>query len=275
MNIGLILLEKNEGNIGGVKFLIDPDSQAQIQSSFKDCHFTVLGFTAANGQPILCMIILACKVLKMEQEKGRVLPWFHGREVGHPLACTSCLEGIFCNSGKQQKINCRERLSPSQLGFVRSPWINKISRHHQWSSSSLPASWHDRGCTNQPIRTQHRQWTCRNSHGETNQPKMSWEGQRSWLPQQCQFTCQLCPPKDAGCIKTHGGGLHVSRTSQTWNNCPCKSSIVCQIKVTEGSWSSSKETKWGRKVESEGVSGASKGQSELESAWSQDNGELV
>jgi len=179
------------------------------------------------------------------------------------------------NSRKKQKSNYRARLGPSQLHFASSSWINKIMRHHQWSSSSLPASWHDRGCTNQPIGTQHRQWTCRYSHGETSWPKMSQEGQRSWLPWKCQCMCWPCPPKDAGCIEAHGRGLHVSRALWTWNNCPCKSSLVCQIKVTEGSWSSSKERRRGRKVEAKGVSGASKGQSELESAGSQDNGELV
>jgi len=38
--------------------------------SLCDCHFTVLGFTAANGQLILCATILACKVLKVEYIMG-------------------------------------------------------------------------------------------------------------------------------------------------------------------------------------------------------------
>jgi len=59
--VGSNTSQKNDGNIGGEKFLIGPDSQVQIGSSFKDCHFTVLGFTVTNGQLILCMIILACK----------------------------------------------------------------------------------------------------------------------------------------------------------------------------------------------------------------------
>ena len=57
--------QKNDGNIGGEKFLVCPDSQAQIQLAFEDCHFTILGFTAATGEPVLCAIVLASKTMKM------------------------------------------------------------------------------------------------------------------------------------------------------------------------------------------------------------------
>ena len=62
--------QKSDGNNGREKFLVDPDSQVRIQSAFKDFHFTVLGFTDAEGTPVLCAIILVCKVLKYEYVMG-------------------------------------------------------------------------------------------------------------------------------------------------------------------------------------------------------------
>jgi hypothetical protein len=39
-------------------------------ASTKDAHFTVLGFTAANGNPVLCPIIFASKALEEEWVLG-------------------------------------------------------------------------------------------------------------------------------------------------------------------------------------------------------------
>ena len=44
--------------------IMDPNQQALIHSAFNDCHFTVLGFTAATGQPVCCAVIIACKELQ-------------------------------------------------------------------------------------------------------------------------------------------------------------------------------------------------------------------
>jgi len=68
--VGCNMSQKNDRNIGGEKFLVCPDSQAQIQLAFKDCHFTVLGFTAATGEPVLCVIVLASKTMKMDYIMG-------------------------------------------------------------------------------------------------------------------------------------------------------------------------------------------------------------
>ena len=68
--VGCNTSQKSDGNIGGEKFLVDPDSQARIRSAFKDYHFTVLGFTDAEGMPVLCAIVLVCKVLKYEYVMG-------------------------------------------------------------------------------------------------------------------------------------------------------------------------------------------------------------
>jgi len=68
--VGCNMSPKNDANISGEKFLVDPESQAQITLVSKDCHFTVLGFTDADGRPVLCTIILACRVLKIEYIMG-------------------------------------------------------------------------------------------------------------------------------------------------------------------------------------------------------------
>jgi len=68
--VGCNTSQKNDGNISGEKFLVCADSQAQIRLAFKDCHFTVLGFMAATVEPMLCAIVLLCKMMKMEYMMG-------------------------------------------------------------------------------------------------------------------------------------------------------------------------------------------------------------
>jgi len=36
----------------------------------KDAHFTILGFTAATGEPVMCCIIFACKELEPMMVQG-------------------------------------------------------------------------------------------------------------------------------------------------------------------------------------------------------------
>ena len=52
-----------DGNVGGEKFLCEASARPQIKAATKDAHFTVLGFTAATGEPVMCAIIFAAKVL--------------------------------------------------------------------------------------------------------------------------------------------------------------------------------------------------------------------
>ncbi len=49
----------NDGKVGGEKFLCERTARPQIRAATKDSHFTVLGFTAATGEPIMCAIIFA------------------------------------------------------------------------------------------------------------------------------------------------------------------------------------------------------------------------
>jgi hypothetical protein len=50
-----------DGHVGGEKFLCQADSRPQIKAATKDSHFTVLGFTAATGEPVMCAIIFSAK----------------------------------------------------------------------------------------------------------------------------------------------------------------------------------------------------------------------
>ncbi|KAI2505381.1 hypothetical protein MHU86_9087 [Fragilaria crotonensis] len=52
-----------DGNVGGEKFLCGAAGRPQIKAATKDSHFTVMGFTAATGKPVLCAIIF--KAMKM------------------------------------------------------------------------------------------------------------------------------------------------------------------------------------------------------------------
>ncbi len=47
----------NDGNAGGEKFIVDKDRCTAKKSSYQDSHFTLLGFTLANGEPLCCSII--------------------------------------------------------------------------------------------------------------------------------------------------------------------------------------------------------------------------
>ena len=50
-----------DGHVGGEKFLCRADARPQIKAATKDSHFTVLGFTAATGEPVMCAIIFSAK----------------------------------------------------------------------------------------------------------------------------------------------------------------------------------------------------------------------
>ena len=53
--------------MGGELFLCGKGERPQQRSAHKeDAHFTGLGFTAANGNPIMCATIFAAKTLEDE-----------------------------------------------------------------------------------------------------------------------------------------------------------------------------------------------------------------
>ena len=66
-----------DGNVGGEKFLCHISARPQIRAATKDSHFTVLGFTAANGEPVMCAVIFSAKSLCEEWVIGfnASAPW--------------------------------------------------------------------------------------------------------------------------------------------------------------------------------------------------------
>jgi hypothetical protein len=59
-------LQTKDGNVVGQTYLCTKDGHPQNCAATKDAHFTLLGFTAANGKPLMCAIIFAAKALKDE-----------------------------------------------------------------------------------------------------------------------------------------------------------------------------------------------------------------
>jgi hypothetical protein len=68
--VGENISQKGDGNIGGQTFMVASDMRAQVQNYFKDNHFTVLGFTVANGIPTMCAIIITASKLKVTYVTG-------------------------------------------------------------------------------------------------------------------------------------------------------------------------------------------------------------
>jgi len=62
--------QKHDGNVGGEKLLKPKGGKAQKVTATTDSHFTVLGFTAATGEPVMCAIILAGKSITNDQILG-------------------------------------------------------------------------------------------------------------------------------------------------------------------------------------------------------------
>ena len=52
-----------DGHVGGEKFLCEANGRPQIKAATKDSHFTVLGFTSATGEPVMCAIIFAAQAM--------------------------------------------------------------------------------------------------------------------------------------------------------------------------------------------------------------------
>ena len=68
--VGGNLNQKDDGHVGGQKFMCEVGAIPQLKASIKDRHFTLLGFTALSGEPVMCLLILAGVEEKMEVEMG-------------------------------------------------------------------------------------------------------------------------------------------------------------------------------------------------------------
>jgi hypothetical protein len=65
---GKHISQKGDGNVGRHKIMVAKDTGVQVQNSFKDNHFTVLGFMRADVRAIMCVIIIAASKLKVMDE---------------------------------------------------------------------------------------------------------------------------------------------------------------------------------------------------------------
>ena len=68
--VGNNTCQKEDGSKGGQKMLVERGSEARTACSTSDAHWTTLGFTAVNGEPVLCVIIFASKTLSVEERLG-------------------------------------------------------------------------------------------------------------------------------------------------------------------------------------------------------------
>jgi len=68
--VGSNTSQAKDGQIRGQTYLCSVDVRPQNWATTKDANFTVLGFTAANGELLLCAIIFAAKSMKREWVTG-------------------------------------------------------------------------------------------------------------------------------------------------------------------------------------------------------------
>ena len=68
--VGNNTCQKEDGGKGGQKMLIGRGTEARTACSTSDAHWTTLGFTAGNGEPVLCVIIFASETLTVEERLG-------------------------------------------------------------------------------------------------------------------------------------------------------------------------------------------------------------
>ena len=55
---GINTNQKSDGNVGGQFVVVPKGVETGVESSITDIHATVLGFTSATGDPVMCAIIL-------------------------------------------------------------------------------------------------------------------------------------------------------------------------------------------------------------------------
>jgi hypothetical protein len=68
--VGDITSQKDDGNIGGTKYVVWRKKRALLRAAHNDCHFTTLGFSLANGKPLLCIIIISCSEIDARLRMG-------------------------------------------------------------------------------------------------------------------------------------------------------------------------------------------------------------
>jgi len=61
---------KGDGHVGGQKYLCEKGCEVQQKVTTTEKHFTLLGFTALTGEPVMCVVIFAGKVSVPSIETG-------------------------------------------------------------------------------------------------------------------------------------------------------------------------------------------------------------
>ena len=57
--VGSNLSQKGDGHVGGQKYVCARGTIPQVKVQHSERHFTLLGFTALSGEPVLCLIIIS------------------------------------------------------------------------------------------------------------------------------------------------------------------------------------------------------------------------
>jgi hypothetical protein len=68
--------QKKDGHNGGQKFVCGRNMTPKQIAATRDKHFTVLGLTAATGEPVLCVVVFAS-----ESKHGVVADWAQGIDI--------------------------------------------------------------------------------------------------------------------------------------------------------------------------------------------------
>jgi hypothetical protein len=72
--VGSNTSQRRDGNVGGQKYIVHEAQQALLRSSYANTHFMVLGYTTARGNPVCCVIIIACVEITAKHVLG-LQPW--------------------------------------------------------------------------------------------------------------------------------------------------------------------------------------------------------
>lgn len=68
--VGNNTCQKEDGSKGDQNMLVRRGSEAKTACSTPNDHWMTLGFTADNGEPVLCVIIFASEILSVEERLG-------------------------------------------------------------------------------------------------------------------------------------------------------------------------------------------------------------
>ena len=69
--VGYNLSQKGDGHTGGQKYACERGTAPQDKVQHRDSYFTLLGFTALNGGPVLCVVVMSGKKEQFGIETGK------------------------------------------------------------------------------------------------------------------------------------------------------------------------------------------------------------